>query len=212
MTENVDLKELEKKAWRSTFQDGLWDIYFGLIIMGMGLYTIPQLFGFDNTFGLIMTLMIWDFSSCGLFIIGKKLITIPRIGFVRFSKKRVKKKVKLTIFLSFMVVLNVVFLILTFSCLNIRLNAFTTMLIIGTLFITLPICVIAHFLQFERLYIIAIMGGLGLSITGLLRPIVGSPLHNIITFCPLGGIITAWGIVIFIRFLKAYPLPKEEQA
>lgn len=212
MTEKVDLKELEKKAWRSTFQDGLWDIYFGLLFMGMGIYTIPQLFGLENTFILVMILMIWNFSSFILFFIGKKLITVPRVGFVRFSKKRVIKKVKLTIFLSFMVGLNVVFLLLPFSGLNIRLDAFTTMLIIGTLFITLPICVVAYFLQFERLYLIAIIGGLGLSITGLLRPIVDSPLNNIFTFCPIGGIITAWGIVIFTRFLKAYPLPKEEQA
>ena len=131
MTEKVDLKELEKKAWKSTFQDGLWDIYFGLIIMGMGIYTIPQFFGFDNTFTLIMILMIWDFTSCAFFVIAKKLITIPRIGFVRFSKIRVMKKIKLTIFLSFMVGLNVVFLLLPFSGLNIRLNAFTTMLMSG---------------------------------------------------------------------------------
>jgi len=45
MTDNLDLKELEKKAWRSTFQDGLWDIYFGLLIFGMGIYTVGQLFG-----------------------------------------------------------------------------------------------------------------------------------------------------------------------
>lgn len=62
MTEKVDLRELEKKAWKSTFQDGLWDIYFGLLFMGMGLYRIPQLFGLDNTFILIMLLMIWNFS------------------------------------------------------------------------------------------------------------------------------------------------------
>ena len=111
-----------------------------------------------------------------------------------------------------MVGLNVIFLLLPFSGLNIRLNAFTTMLIIGTLFIMLPICVVAYFLQFERLYIIAIMGGLGLSFAELLRPIVGSPLHSIITFCTLGGIITAWGIVLFVRFLKEYPSPKKDQA
>ncbi|MFX0030518.1 MAG: hypothetical protein ACFE8B_15005 [Candidatus Hermodarchaeota archaeon] len=212
MTKDEELKELEKKAWRSNFQDGLWDIYFGLLFIGIGIYTIPQLFGFDNTFGLIMILMIWDLSSVVLFIIGKKLITIPRIGFVRFSKKRVIKKIKLTIFLSFMVGLNVVFLLLPFSGLNIKLDAFKTMLIIGTLFLTLPICVIAYFLQFERLYLIGVMGGVGLSITGLLGPIVGSPLKYVLTFCPIGSIIITWGIVIFIRFLKAYPLPKKEQA
>ena len=211
MTEKVDLRELEKKAWKSTFQDGLWDIYIGLLFMGMGLYTIPQLFGLDDTFILIMLLMIWNFSSFALFFIGKKLVTIQRIGFVRFSKKRVMKKVKLTIFLSFMVGLNVVFLFLPFSGLNIRLGAFTTMFMLGTLFITFPICVVAYFLQFERLYIIAVMGGLGLSISELLRPIVGSPLHSSLTYCTIGGIIVAWGIFFLIRFLREYPLPKEDQ-
>ncbi|MHA2281812.1 MAG: hypothetical protein ACXAC5_13295 [Promethearchaeota archaeon] len=212
MTENIDLKDLEKRAWRSTFQDGLWDIYFGLLFSGMGIYTIPQLFGLDDTLSLIMILMIWDFSLVPLLVIGKKLITIPRMGFVKFGRKRVVKKVKLAIFLLFMVGLNVIFLFLPFSGLNIRLNAFTTMLIIGILFITVPICVVAYFLQFERLYLIAIMGGLGLSLAELLRPIVGSPLHSIITFCILGGIITVWGIVILNRFLKEYPSPKKNQA
>ena len=211
MTEKVDLKELEKKAWRSTFQDGLWDIYFGLLFMGMGIYTIPQLFGIEDTLSLIMLLMIWQFSSFGFFFIGKKKITVPRIGFVKFGKKRTIKRVKLTIFLCFMVVLNVIFLFLPFSGLDIRLDAFTTMLIIGTLFMILPISVVAYFLQFDRLYVIAVMGGLGLSIAELLRPIVGSPLNSIFTFSSIGGIITMWGIVIFIQFLKEYPSPKKDQ-
>jgi hypothetical protein len=85
------------------------------------------------------------------------------------------------------------------------------MLIIGTLFITFPICIIAYLLQFERLYLIAIMGGLGLSVAELFRPVLGSPLHSILTFSVIGGIITTWGIVIFVRFLKEYPSPKKVQ-
>ena len=212
MTENIDLKELEKKAWRSTFQDGLWDVFFGLLFLGMGIYKNTQFFGLDDTFSLIMILMVWNFLLVILFGVGKKWITIPRMGFVKYGKERVVKKVKLVIFLLFMVVLNVIFLFLPFSGLNIRLDAFTLMLILGLLLMTLPICVVAYFLQFERLYLIAIMGGLGLSIGELLRPIVGSPLHYIITFCTIGGIITAWGIFIFIRFVKEYPSPKKEQA
>lgn len=211
MTEQIDLKDLEKKAWRSTFQDGLWDIYFGLLFMGMGIYTIPLLFGLEDTLSLIMILMIWQFSSFGFFFISKKKITVPRMGFVKFGKKRVVKKVKLAIFLSFMVVLNVIMLFLPLSGLDIRLDAFTTMLIIGTLFMILPISVVAYFLQFDRLYIIAIMGGLGFSIVELLRPIVGSPLNSIFTFLSIGGIITTWGIVFFIRFIKEYPSPKKDQ-
>ena len=28
---------IERKAWRSTFQDGLWDIYLGMILFTMGI-------------------------------------------------------------------------------------------------------------------------------------------------------------------------------
>jgi len=31
MEHDIDMKELEKKAWKSTFQDGLWDIMLGLV-------------------------------------------------------------------------------------------------------------------------------------------------------------------------------------
>ncbi|MHA2391718.1 MAG: hypothetical protein ACXAEX_07095 [Promethearchaeota archaeon] len=211
MTENIDLKELEKKAWRSTFQDGLWDIYFGLLFFGLGIYTVGQLFGQDDTLSAIIILMIWDFTSVFLFIIAKRKITIPRMGFVKFGKARKVKKIKLAIFLVIMVGINIIFLFLPLSGLNIRLNAFTTMLIIGTLFITTPFCVIAYFLEFERLYLIAIMGGLGLSIAELFRPIVGSPLHSMITFCTIGTIIMSWGIVFLIRFLREYPLTSDDQ-
>ena len=37
MTQNINLKALEKKAWRSVFQDGLWDIFLGLLLMAFGL-------------------------------------------------------------------------------------------------------------------------------------------------------------------------------
>ena len=31
MVPDVDLKEIERKVWTSYFQDGLWDIFFGLL-------------------------------------------------------------------------------------------------------------------------------------------------------------------------------------
>ena len=36
MSEKIDLKELERRAFRSTFQDGLWDIFLGLLLLNMG--------------------------------------------------------------------------------------------------------------------------------------------------------------------------------
>ena len=36
MSENINLKQLEQKAWRSIFQDGLYDIFLGYLILHMG--------------------------------------------------------------------------------------------------------------------------------------------------------------------------------
>ncbi|MHA2051766.1 MAG: hypothetical protein ACW986_19305 [Promethearchaeota archaeon] len=211
MSENIDLEKLEKKSWRSTFQDGLWDIYLGLIFMGFGIYTIGQLFGSFNALNAILIIAIWDFSAFFFFFIGKKRITQPRMGFVKFGKKRKKKKMKLTIFLFFMVGINVLFLFLPLSGFDLTLSPLIFFLLIGLVFITLPLCVVAYFLEFDRLYLMAFMGGLGLSISELLRPIVDVPLHLLLTYCPIGGIIVVWGTVFLIRFIKKYPLPKGEQ-
>ena len=41
MTNHVDLKRLERKVWTSFFEDGLWDIYLGILLMAMsGVATI----------------------------------------------------------------------------------------------------------------------------------------------------------------------------
>ncbi|MFW9866363.1 MAG: hypothetical protein ACFFEN_09740 [Candidatus Thorarchaeota archaeon] len=204
MTEKLDLKKLEKKAWRSTFQDGLWDIYFGLLILGMGIYSI----GSPEVWVSMLIIIIWDLSAFIFFYAGKKLITIPRIGYVKFGKKRKTKKIKLTIFLAFMVVLNVILLFISFTGLNIKLNPYIFTFVVGTAFVTLPICVVAYFLEFKRLYLIGIMAGLGLFISELLYPFLGAPLNATLTFCVIGCIITIWGFVFFIKFLKEYPLPK----
>ena len=56
MNQILHLKDIEKRAFRSTFEDGLWDIYLGglLFCMGMG----PGLVEFGLYNQLIMTVMI----------------------------------------------------------------------------------------------------------------------------------------------------------
>jgi hypothetical protein len=42
MSEKTNLKEIEKKAWASYFEDGLWDIFMDLLMLGMGLRTLTD--------------------------------------------------------------------------------------------------------------------------------------------------------------------------
>ena len=207
MTEHIDLEEMEKKAWKSTFQDGLWDLYFGLIIMGIGFSWLGGFFGLPETVDVLVTLISWDIGAMIIFFLCKKLITQPRMGLVKFGQKRKKRNKFLALFLGFMVAFTLTTFIFTLlGIFQLHLPGFLVMLLIGLLFITLPISLLAYFLQMRRLYLYALLGGLGLFISELLQPIIGTPYHDIITFGGIGLIITITGLTLLFKFFQKYSL------
>jgi len=212
VTEQIEIKELEKKAWKSTFQDGFWDIYFGLILSGLGFSWLGSYFGLPETVDVLVTLFSWDLGAMGILFLGKKYITQPRMGFVKFGPRRKKKKKMLAIFLGLNVALTIITLILTMLGFlqQLIIPGFVLMLAIGLIFITVPFSTIAYFLQLKRLYLYALLGGFGLSFSEILFPITGSPINDFITFGGIGLIITLTGLTIFIRFLRNYPMKKDE--
>jgi len=94
MSQNIDLKALERKAFRSVHQDGLWDIYIGGLLLVLSLmFTIPDSGeGELRTLGLAMLGVAIMFA---IFQLGKKYITTPRMGQVRFGAERQKRKITL---------------------------------------------------------------------------------------------------------------------
>jgi hypothetical protein len=143
-----------------------------------------------------------------IFYLGKKFITIPRIGFVQFGPKRKSKHLKLKLFLGIFFVLNLVLFILPFTEIisDIQLEPLLMSLLLGVGFFTFPFCVVAYFLDFTRLYYYAFLTGVGLFLTHVLNPIVGSPLDGFLTFGSFGGVIILIGLYYFINFLRKYPL------
>ena len=113
MNTNNNIKDLEKKVWISTFQDGFWDIYFGLIIMGLGLAPLGRFLGLPETIGVLMLIFSWNMGAVFIFILGKIYISRPRIGFVKFGQIRKKRNKILAVFLSINVGLTVIMLIFT---------------------------------------------------------------------------------------------------
>lgn len=207
MEEQIDLQGLEKRAWRSAFQDGLWDIYMGLLILGLGIAPFGYMFGLPAELGSMIIVLFWNTIAVLFLILGKKLITVPRIGYVKFGVKRKKMKKRLLGFLLFNFILAVLFLFINLSGLfeSLNIGGLTEPLLIGLLLITVPLSILAYFLEFHRLYIYAIFFGLGFSISELLYPLVGSPLDLFLSL-GLGGIIVILiGLIYFIKFLRKYP-------
>ena len=91
MTENINLKEIERKAWKSCYQDGIWDIFLGLILLNFGIAPLmEEITGTTYLISYIILLVLGYIIFYG----GKKYITVPRIGNVKFSPKRKLKRIK----------------------------------------------------------------------------------------------------------------------
>ncbi|HJN49550.1 MAG: hypothetical protein QGI68_00670 [Pseudomonadales bacterium] len=209
----VSLKEIEKKAYRSTFQDGLWDIFFGLVLLG---WTVPALLseiGFTSPlYDLLMPLL-----AVLVLFFGKRWITIPRMGLVTFGPKRQVARMRTIMVLTLS--LGLVLLLLITSNMQTSTPAGSTWdfgqegygrSLVAGLFALTVLSATAYFMEFSRLYIIAVIVGFSIPVAGFLSNYVGAPLDHVIAYgIPSAGIIVT-GLVLLTRFLRAYPLPAEE--
>jgi hypothetical protein len=213
MSTQLDLKEIERKAFRSTYQDGLWDIYFGVIVICMAVFIIRPAGGYcPVNIVLAVCAMAGAYS---LFWAAKKYITLPRMGQVRFGEPRTKRRQTLAILGGVVVLIQVVFIALQLYAMEhpeigVKLNAFLkdrdamnlAVASIGALFVCPGMLLVAYFRDFSRGYYIAILMGLAVFLTLYLN----QPVYPIL----IGGLIVLPGLVLLARFMKTYPLqPKE---
>ncbi len=209
MAEKIDLEELEKKAWKTTFEDGIFDIYFGILYLGLTVGMIADVIFPEPFSSLIGYMMI--FGGLIFFLIGKKYISEPRIGKVKFGSKRIARKAKTIGVLTInFIILLIIFLIgSTNPELKVLIPEYFYGLIIGLLFFALPLCFVAYFLQFNRLYVIAFLVGLSFFLEEIFALFMEEPFDALFSFGIISAIILCMGLVVFIRFLKKYTLPKE---
>jgi hypothetical protein len=153
MTYTIDLKELERKAWKSVHQDGLLDIFSGLLLfqVGVSLWIQHAAGHWTLVFGLAFNLL----AVVGL-IAGKKLITMPRMGKVEFGQIRKATSLKLTLILSLSVLLGVALIVLSLAhvvqlpgwAIPAALIAVNMIVVFGAL---------GYFLDYPRLYIYGLL-------------------------------------------------------
>lgn len=146
------------------------------------------------------------------FILSKKYLIKPRIGFVKFGRKRKVRKMRTVLVLSVNVVLLLILFLFNLSdyggSLNLPYNI--VFLLEGLLFLTAPLCFVAYFLQYTRLYVYALLLGCGFFLADISSLILPIPFNFLFSYLLLGGIIIIIGTIYLIRFLKKYPLPKGE--
>jgi hypothetical protein len=82
LSDKIDLKAIERKTYTSYHEDGIVDLFIGLIVLTSTLYIYAEMFWLVGSFVAIYTPMYMSI---------KQKVTFPRLGQVTFSKKRTGK-------------------------------------------------------------------------------------------------------------------------
>ncbi len=105
MADQFDLKSIERRAFRSTFEDGLWDMYLGLVVAAMAVFMYRPASGY-SPLNIILAVLV-TILAYNLYRAGKRYITLPRMGQVRFGPIRKRRKAVLAFVLGGLILLQV---------------------------------------------------------------------------------------------------------
>ena len=184
MSEMINLQDVERRAWTLYFQDGLWDIFFGLLFLGTGLRNLT-----DNLWFYLLVL-----AGVLAIILGKRWITLPRLGQINYSPQRkTRQNVVRYVVLAVMIFTAVVY----FMGIT---GAETSEIPIGWVFVVLVpgvFFLMAYMLDFKRLYGYAVLVAGFMVITELYGDPAAAWAQIIAGLVPL-----TVGIVLLVRFLR----------
>jgi len=210
----INLKAIEMKAWLSTFQDGLWDIYLGILMVSDAVGT------FLNDAGAADSVRIPSYVSVMvlgmiLFVAGKLFVTAPRMGRVKFAPQRKARSMRVILIIGItMLIMGVLFWTGQLRSARgeppiIPPGVIPTLIII--VFIVGVFSLLAASWGLKRMYLYGVLVAMP-EIAGLVLGQAAGIDPGFITPAVSASIMLTIGVIIFIRFLRAYPIPPVDEA
>lgn len=207
----LNLKEIEKKAYRSTFQDGLWDIFLGLLLLNLAFGALLANSGVSErlnmtiltTFGVLIVLA---------FVAGKKRITVPRMSLVKFGPKRKRKIWKSRLILSISVLAGLIVFLAALLISYHPAGRPRILFILPAAWVANTIIVfslLAYYLDCARLYVYGLLFALPVPCQIILKKLFGVNLITM-TLAVSAAVMIFVGTLLLNRFLRDYPLPDRE--
>ena len=212
MTETINLKEIKTKTVHAYYEDGLWDIMMGFLMLASAFAPALHMTG-----GIHRIFWYFVFFGIGMVIwfLGKRYITAPRIGRVNFGPKLHGSR-NLFIGFAIIAVLLTLFLVLvTISYKAAGLGPIPFSTALGGMAIPIGAGItaiiiigwVAYHLKLNRVYIYALMFGTSIIAAEIMYKVVGVPWDGILTFGVTGTIIVLVGAGYLIRFVRKYSKP-----
>ena len=201
MEKTVSLKEVERRAYRSTFEDGFYDLACGGLFWLLALIQVFESAGISRficyPFILLLAIIPW---------LGKRYVTIPRLGAVEFGEKRKARK-RYTALIGLGVIVVMLPLVVMMFAKGFPQNmTWQTVALVAA-----PVIAIGVFLlDYSRMYIYAALLLFSIVASESLRVYFPMPLPGLVAFGVPGAAIIGYGFSLLLSFLKKYPRPAAE--
>jgi MFS family permease len=207
MSNNKTLKAVDRKIFKSYFEDGLLDIFLAAFILMFAVG--PFLSGpLGDFWGTVIFLPFFGVVYLVLWFIRRRVVT-PRIGSVKWGEMRKKKLRTWTII---MLVINVIFLLMGVVSFFKPITSGYTMSIGFSVTMLILFTAAGYMLDFSFLYVYGILIALAMPIGEWLYQNAGFSHHGYpVVFGTLVGIMFARGLYKFITLVRETSLQVEEQ-
>ncbi len=208
MLEHINLKDLERKAFRSTFQDGLWDIFIGFLFTQFAIAPFLSERGLSDFWSSAAFFPIYMIVLAGVMLL-KKYVVAPRLGMVQFSKKRKSRFKRLILMTNIILVIGIIAGVFFVDISNLNIKwlvpaTFSLILLIG-------FSATAYLLDLTRFYIYGAMNSLAVVVGELLYQFAGAVHHGFpVAFGVTSSVTIIVGIVLLVKFIRKYPNPGKE--
>lgn len=194
MKNNIDAKEIERRAYFNYHKDGVIDLYLGIAIAMATLSLINPTMS-----------MIWMIALFPVFYRDtKRRYTFPRLGYVKFSEKTGTSKRSTSLAIAMASITFLGGLLVFFSGFPNNYDWIVPFIenwkLVAAVFLTVTLSLFGYVSEIKRLYYYAI-GSFILFVAGALIPIQGYIILPL-----LGGLITLSGGYHLYKFTQEYPL------
>jgi len=211
VNQSLNISEFERKMFRSIFQDGIWDVAIGLLLVAMGshVYFSREMISWGY---LLPDLHVISIGLYGVVLsyaaIAKRLITIPRIGIVRFGPVRKMKLRDFGIFLGAIAILGLVVGVLVSSGLvrGTRLQGWLNPVsVIWIMVFVSGFGIAARLTAIRRFFVYGLLFASVLPL-GLYLKQIGMPGILYLYILAVAFLIVAVGCRLMTRFIREYPI------
>lgn len=205
MSSQFSLKTAERNAVRLAFQDGLWEILFGFVILALAFSNILR-DSLQVPWNYLPLLLVYVVGIPAI-ITTKRKVSRPRVGRVEFSKKRQDRfKSSNRLLLGLVIFTGVLALLPGFISDISWLPYWAIDLLFGLLTFGYFVY-LAQIMETPRLIAYGLLFGLSMPLNVILRNETGitTPLFDFVA----GGVILIWSSLTFYRFMHNFPLPED---